>query len=437
MQTVFFVGLFFLILLLVRSITFFDSLPVYSDAQEISVVGKVDSVPQVGVRSQKFVAQSAQGVKLYVTTGSQVEYYYGQRIKLVGILKSVVLGSGKLEEETRTNDLSGGRVLLTLSFPKIYSYPREGVQGSIIDAFYLQSSKIRSHITGFYEHNLPQNSAAFLSGVVLGVDNGMTKTYRDSLISLGVVHVVAASGMNITIVAGVFFAIFSNFLSRRAAVIFSIVAIAFYTVIAGGQASIVRAAVMGIIAFSAGLLGRQYYGLVALFLTGAIMVFISPLYLVDVGFQLSFLSTLGLLVIPSYLGGFVSKLKKRLRFFYFIKEDLSLTISAQIATLPILFYYFGSYSVFSVFVNLLVLWVIPPIMILGGVSGVISFLIPELGRVVIMMALPFLYYFEWVIGVFSKIQVAVDVEMSAVFVIAYYFFLASLLLFRSTGKSKK
>lgn len=431
------IGFVLLILLSLRFFLFFDTLPEYVDDQEVKLIGTVASVPAVGSRIQRFTLATSEGVKFYTNLSTEEEYYYGQRLKVTGKVKAVVLGSEKPSETAFLAELKENKnVLLTLSFPEIEAMGRQGVIGYVVDSFYLYSHMLRSHIIGFYEQNLPRNAAAFLSGVVLGVDSGMEKSYQDSLINLGIVHVVAASGMNVTIIAGVFFALFSRFLERKTAIVVSIVAIAFYTVLAGGQASIVRAAIMGSIAFSAGLFGRQYFGLLALFLTASLMLFVSPLYYKDVGFQLSFFSTLGLLVIPKYFESFALSKLGGLKLFSFFKEDFLVTLSAQLTTIPILFYHFGSYSVLSLPVNLLVLWVIPPLMILGGVAAFLSFIAPFLGKILLILCIPFLYYFEFVVNSFSPLHASFAFSFNLPFVVAYYFFLGGM-VFVLKRKSKK
>ena len=95
----------------------------------------------------------------------------------------------------------------------------------------------------------------------------------DALIATGVVHITAASGMNVTLVAGAMFLVFASFLQRKTAILVSVVSIWFYAVIAGFDPSITRATIMASIAFSAALLGRQHAGWYGLFLTGCVMLF--------------------------------------------------------------------------------------------------------------------------------------------------------------------
>jgi competence protein ComEC len=113
-------------------------------------------------------------------------------------------------------------------------------------------------------------------GIVFGVREGMPEDLTDTFIKTGVIHITAASGMNVTMLAGAICVIFAAIASRKTALIFAVVAIWFYAGVAGFDASITRASLMATIAFSAGLLGRQNSGWYALLLTGFLMVFISP-----------------------------------------------------------------------------------------------------------------------------------------------------------------
>jgi competence protein ComEC len=105
----------------------------------------------------------------------------------------------------------------------------------------------------------------------------------------------------------------------------------FYAFLAGFEPSIVRAAAMAIIAFGAALFRRQYFAFVSLFFTGYVMLFYRPSNIFDIGFQLSFLSTFGILGIKPLL-----PLQK-----YFLVEGVSTTLAAQLTTFPVLFGVFG------------------------------------------------------------------------------------------------
>ena len=108
----------------------------------------------------------------------------------------------------------------------------------------------------------------------------------------GVFHVIAASGMNVSMLSGFLLAVLGRILRRQIALIVSIVAICFYAVLAGLEPSIVRASIMAGIAFTALLLGRQGTALWSLILTALLMLLFNPFLFRDIGFQLSFAAPL-------------------------------------------------------------------------------------------------------------------------------------------------
>ncbi len=149
------------------------------------------------------------------------------------------------------------------------------------------TSSIRQRIISFLNKNLSPNLSGLLLGIVFGIKEGIPKDFFNDLRQVGVLHVIAASGMNVTMTAGFISSIFLLFLRRQIALIVTIFGILFYAVLAGGEASIVRASIMGIVVFAAQILGRQAWPAFILFLTGYIMLFWDPSLISDIGFQIS------------------------------------------------------------------------------------------------------------------------------------------------------
>ena len=318
--------------------------------------------------------------------------------------------SGKLKVKL----LSGNHEILTLSFPKI-----EGVKNGE-NYFLAIINSIRQKIIADFQSVLPKDSAALLLGIVFGFKVDFSKTFLQNLKTVGVMHVIAASGMNVTMVSGFFFYLFSLLLRRQLAVFLSVAGIIFYDFLTGFQASIVRASIMAALAFSAQILGKQRDGLYILFLTGLVMLLWQPNYLTDVGFQLSFASTAGILVIPRLLKRFENG----------ITADLITTFSAQIATLPILVSGFGVYSIWSVVVNALVLWTVPILMILGGFAAILTFIFEPLTQLLLYLCLPFLLFFEAVANFFARLSGSVSLQnVPWQLVVGYYLILGAILAF--------
>ena len=160
---------------------------------------------------------------------------------------------------------------------------------------------LRQHIISVFEKTLPSNYSSLLLGIVFGIKSSMSSNFLDNLKILGLMHIIAASGMNVTLVAGFLSAIFLLFLKRQIALILTIAGIFIYAFLAGFEPSIVRASIMGMITFTAQILGRQKLAGYSLFATAYIMIIFSPFVIWDIGFQLSFVSTAGLIFLRPVL----------------------------------------------------------------------------------------------------------------------------------------
>ncbi|MEK7145270.1 MAG: ComEC/Rec2 family competence protein, partial [Patescibacteria group bacterium] len=161
------------------------------------------------------------------------------------------------------------------------------------------------------------------------------------------------------------------FLPRAARLAGGALAIILFAVMTGGSATIVRASLMAILVVVARATGRIYGITRALLLAGFLMVLHNPKILVfDTSFQLSFLSTLGLIylspVIEKWLGFIPEKLQ--------LRQIAAATIATQIFVLPLLLYQMGQLSIVSLPVNLLILPAIPWTMLFGFLAGALGFI---------------------------------------------------------------
>lgn len=273
-------------------------------------------------------------------------------------------------------------------------------------------TQIKEHIRDVYSENLSGPNAALLMGIVFG-SKDLDKSSNKKFISTGVLHVVAASGMNVSMLTSFLLAFLLLFLKRQYALIITAATVLFYTALADFQPSIIRAAIMALLAIGAGVLGRQNTSLLALFFAAFAMVFWDPEVLVSISFILSFTATLGIILLDPIMkqGIFRSSLF----------EDFRTTLSAQIATTPILLFFFGTYSPISILVNFLVLWTVPPLMILGMIAAVLSFITPILAVPFVYLSLPLLSYFWMIVDHFTRFSVPLKVQtVPWPLVIGYY-----------------
>ncbi len=392
------------ILLVLRLISFYIMIPPISEDSKITFEAQVLNQPKISSRGQLVSLTLPNSQRVTTRLALRPLISYGDKIKL----------EGKLEYFEAQN---GGKRAF-MNYPKFIILER-GIENNLI-------FKARENIISFFNSSLSPAQSSLMLGIVFGIKQEMPEGFYQNLQKTGLMHVIAASGMNVTMVGGFFASLFAFFLKRQLALILTIFVILFYAVLAGLEPSIVRASIMGILVFSAQIIGRQSISFLGLFAAAFMMLFINPTLLFDIGFQLSFMATAGLILLPSLiLGPRVRYLIKR----SLIGEDFVTTATAQIFTLPILLINFGSYSIFSVIVNTLLLWTVPIIMAIGGISAIFGLIMEPLGRTVAYISLPFLLYFEAIVNWFGTNTNQLSIENLPVSVaFGYYLILLAIIV---------
>ena len=243
----------------------------------------------------------------------------------------------------------------------------------------------------FYQRSLPSTHSALVAGVTIGSKASIPTEFWEKLKMSGTVHVVVASGMNVTLVAGFLMGILIFFIPRRRAIPLALIGIWSYAILSGFDAPIIRAAVMGSIAFTAQEIGRLYLAWRALVLSALAMLFIKPEWIIDLGFILSFVATASLMLFEARIRKFLRRVPS------IIRQDLSTTLAAQIGVAPILFASFGQFNILSPLVNALILWTIPPITIIGMIGGMLGLIFEPAGRLVLLLSYPMTSWFIFVV----------------------------------------
>ena len=398
---------FVLVILVLRYFFFYQNQPKITDGQHVSFQTTLLKEPWVFSRYQRLSANINPTQEVFISTSIFSQLHYGDTVVITGTLKERALSKNK--------------TIMTMSYPKI-----EVIKDNK-NLFLAISSSIREKAASLFGKTLPQTPASLLLGIVFGIKETMPEDFTENLRLSGVFHVVAASGMNVTMAGGFLSSLFGFFLKRQIAIVLSIIGILFYAVLAGLDPPIVRASIMGMLVFTGQLIGRQTLGAYGLFLSGFAMLFWSPNLIFDVGFQLSFLATAGLLYIRPLFER--SKKVKVILNRSVVGEGVITTIAAQAGTLPILVSNFGAYSLWSVIVNGLVLWTIPTLMVIGGVGAILGMIAEPLGSTFLYLSLPFLLYFQKVVSMFASFGGVVNFgvlpwQLS----LSYYSFLISLVI---------
>ena len=289
----------------------------------------------------------------------------------------------------------------------------------------------------------PEPEASLMAGILLGDDNGLPADLQQAYKNTGTAHIIAISGFNIAIIAGLFVILFSRLLGPRRGAIAAVTGILLYTLLVGASASVVRAAIMGGLAIFARQVGRRQNGLNTLAFTGGIMAAINPNVLWDVGFQLSFAATLGLVLYAQPMQDwFTGLLGRRLstdtahKIGGLVGEFVLFTLAAQLTTLPIMAFHFGRISLIAVLANPFILPAQPAVMVLGGLALLLGFIYLPLGKVAGWIAWPFAAYTNRAVEFFNGFPHGVVIlgEFSLLAVVLFYVVLFSLTFARPTLK---
>ncbi len=464
-----------------------------AEGQEVRVRGQVSQQPSIKV--DRFNGEEYQWI--WVQNGSETfglkgdrwkDVNYGDRVGLVGRIKELGGVSSGIPQQVETppgfksvrDDKGDFESLSPLSSLAGWNgwverlRPRRWVVDKIQD---LSVKKIdckllcqfRGQVLELFRRTLPRDEGGLLSGMVLGTKGELSSYFMKALRRSGTLHVVVASGFNVMLVGGTMAGILVLWVRRQVAVMLAMLGIWAYVAMVGWDAPVVRAGLMGSLAFVGIILGRVREAGWLLMVSSVLMLWWKPEWLWDVGFQLSVAATGGLIWVEPVLKGGVDGVLRQpeishdfrraqddkadmkslstlsiisypVRLFDLpvVGESLRTTVAAQIVVLPILLVNFGQVSVWSPIVNALVLWVVPVVtawgMVLGMVYGVLGVLVEPVIKLLLWLVWPLLKYFVVVVSFFGRFE-TVEWQMPLRMGIIYYVVLIGVIKWR--GKRER
>ena len=343
---------------------------------------------------------TAHGLILVRASNNQT-FEYGERIRLRGKLKT----PPENEDFSYRDYLAAQHIHSYMSIAEVTVLPGNG-GNPIVAALY----KIKARSLENIYRMFPDPESSLMAGILLGVDTGLTQELQQAFKNTGTAHIIAISGFNISIIAGIFFAFFSRILGDRRGAVVAILVIIIYTFIVGADAAVVRAAAMGSLALFARQVGRRQTALNTLLAVAMVMCLWNPLYVWDVGFQLSFFATLGLILYATPFSDFANRIITK----YFpsstaekaaelFSEFVLLTLAAQLTTIPIMAYHFQRISLVSFLANPFILPAQPAVMIIGGLAVLLSLVWFPLGQLVAWITWPFVVYTIRMVELFDRV----------------------------------
>ena len=389
----------------------------YNDRGTVQLIGTVVDAPDprdtttnltVRVDQLRPLAAAATQVRSLEVSGKVLvqvppgeDWAYGDRLRI----------TGELEMPYDSRDFSYQDYLARQGVGSLMSYASVTRLGSDY------GNPIRAALYDLREKGFTTLHALFaspesdlLAGILLGRDQGLSPQLEEAFQQTGTTHIIAISGFNIAILAGLFTGITTRLLGRKWGPWLALVGISGYTILVGADAAVVRAAIMGGMGVFGGMFGRRQNGLNSLGMATLVMMLLDPNIPWDVGFQLSVAATLGLVLYAQpmeewFLGVLINRMdeEKAQRLIGPIAEFFLFTIVAQMMTLPIMAYHFGGVSWIALIANPLILPVQSLVMILGGLAMLGGMILPGLGRMLAVLAAPFVTYTIRVVTLLARL----------------------------------
>lgn len=328
----------------------------------------VVSPPDFRENSTKVIATHDE-TRFLVTLPKDTDVDYGDTLDVQGkitIPESFETDQGRLFNYS--GYLAKDRVFYEIRYPSFQII--KDVHGSrFLKYLYRARSFIRSSI--YNSHRV--NTEGLLSGILLG-ERGGVADHQDAFIQTGTIHIVALSGYNVAIISEAITYILTPLFGIVSAMMLGACGVVLFAIMTGLGATIVRATIMGLLAFLARVTGKQYQVGRALVVAGMGMIIINPWILVyDVSFQLSFIATLGLIYCTPVVSLWFTWISTRS-----LRDVVSATVATNISVLPFVAYKMGIVSLVSIPANILIAPLVPLSMLFGTLSIAIYSVIPIL-----------------------------------------------------------
>ncbi|MDP2736975.1 MAG: ComEC/Rec2 family competence protein [bacterium] len=375
----------------------------YYNNQTVIVRGFIANEPDIRDASQKLEI-SVEAInklpgrkisgKILVTADLYPEYKYGDKLEIeCELLKPEVF-----------RGFAYDRYLARYNIYSVCYYPRLKILSSGGGNYvYAKIFSFKTKLVSLIDTGLGEPESSLARPIVFGGQKGLEQTIRDDFQKVGLTHIMAVSGFNVSILAVIIMAVLLALgLNRQRAFYVAAIFLAAYIILVGLPASAMRAGLMGFLVLWALKLGRFNKITNSLVLTAVIMLLANPKILRDdVGFQLSFLAIAGLVYVYPILEAIRQKIK--LPKLKGLSDALFITLAAQVFTLPILAYNFSQISLISPLANLAVLWALPLLTVLILAALPLSAALPGLSFIFFLPALIITKYILATVKYMAKI----------------------------------
>lgn len=416
-----------------------DNLLYYHNKGEVNITALVIAPPEMKQNSLQVLVESRSlraedlavrepevngKIIFYLPLGSQAQY--GDLVEIKGEL----LPPNEGVDFSWREYLKHQGVYSTMEFPSFRLL--EENQGNPLRAVLY---RLRENGGKVLSTIFPSPEDSLLKGILLGDDSTISAKLADAYRLTGTSHIIAISGFNMSVLAGLVSLFFTRQFGRKRGALVTILLLGSYSLLVGASASVVRAAFMGSYAVLGNSISRKGNTLNNLGVSAFLMVVLNPHLPWDLGFQFSVMATLGLSLfagpLRARLEGWLGKRleqKAAISVSSLVSETFLLTMIAQTLVLPLSIWHFREVSWLFLIANPLILPVQPAVMVLGlaAMSAGLAWL--PLGRVLAWIAWPWVAYSNrmvlWLAGMAPQNWTLPQINLFWVLLYYLVFFLA-------------
>ncbi len=407
----------------------------YNDAGTIEIKGMVDRDPELRDDYTR-LHFSASEVRLdeewRKVSGTALVFVPGYSTCSYG---DVLLIKGEIKTPHRFNDFDYENYLAHRDIYSTIYYPDVEVLETGKGSGFLEwVYSLRNNLSQTIGKVLPEPQASLTQGIVLGLRGNIPLSVRTDFTRTGTAHLLAISGLHVSIVAGILLSCGIWLFGRRHYIYvwLALVAVWFYAILTGMNPPVLRATIMASMFLAAELLGRQRSAVTALVFAAAVMVGISPQILWDASFQMSFAAMAGLVfifpaiqslcrrVINSTLGESGVAVSTAI----VIADSFSVSLAAVIAVWPLVAYYFDVISPVGPLATFFALPALTGIIVTGAISGVLGLIFVPAAQVVAWIGWLFSSYMLLVVKIFTAVPYIEGGAINGVFIYIYYLLIA-------------
>lgn len=274
---------------------------------------------------------------------------------------------------------------------------------------------------------LPEPHAGLLAGLLFGTKANLSRELYEALVASGTIHIIALSGMNISIITNLVASTLLPIVGKRPAAVLTLLLVIWFVWFVGASSTIVRAAIMGSITLLSVLTGRNYWAILSWILAVGIMLIIHFPWLFEISFQLSAMATLGIILFGGQRGAVNAQITIQqfsnitistnadvLRIVgksigvarTMMLNNLHLTLAAQVFTIPLIMLYFKRISLIAPVSNLAIGWLITPLTVLGWATAILGWIWLPAGQIAAWFDWALLQYLIGVVVWTSRIPFA-------------------------------